>query len=84
MARWMVTVLVTKDKDQIGHEMYAVAINDAAQAIETVLKAAAGEEAVVNGRIDETWMRSARLKAVGILKILDNKADPLTSRVKRH
>ena len=49
MARWMVTVLVTKDKDQIGHEMYAVAINDAAQAIETVLKAAAGEAAVVNG-----------------------------------
>lgn len=39
---------------------------------------------MVNGKIDEAWMRNARLKAGGILKILDNKADPLTSRVKRH
>jgi hypothetical protein len=84
MAGWMVTVSVIRDEDQVGHEMYAVAIDDPTQAMDAALKAAGGETAVVNGKIDEASMKSAGLEAGGILKVLDDKCDPLTSRVKRH
>jgi hypothetical protein len=84
MAGWMVTVAVIKDEDQIGHEMYAVAIDDATQAMDAALKAACGEAAVLNGKMDEASMKSAGLEAGGILKILDDQCDLLTSRVKRH
>lgn len=69
--------MVIKDDDQIGHEMYAVAIDDATQATNAALKAAGGEAAVVNGKIDEASMKSAGLEPGGILKILDEKCDPL-------
>ena len=84
MAGWMVTVSVIRDEDQVGHEMYAVAIDDPRQAMDAALKAADGEAAVINGKIDEASMKSAGLETGGILKVLDDKCDPLTSRVKRH
>jgi hypothetical protein len=84
MAGWIVTVAVIKDEDQVGHEMYAVAIDDPTQAIDAALKAASGEAAVVSGQIDDASMKSAALETGEILKILDDKCDPLTSRVKRH
>jgi hypothetical protein len=40
IAGWMVTVSVVKDDDEIGHEMYAVAIGDPAQAVKSALNAA--------------------------------------------
>jgi hypothetical protein len=84
MAGWMVTVSVIKDEDQIGHEMYAVAIDDPTQAMDAALRAADGEAAVVNSKIDEASMKSCGLEAGEILKVLDDKCDRLTSRVKRH
>ena len=84
MAGWMVTVSVIKDDDQIGHEMYAVAISDPEQAIQSALKAAEGEAAVVNGAIDEASIKHLGLKWGEVLKILDDKSDPLTSRTRRH
>lgn len=80
----MVTVSVVTDEDQIGHEMYAVAINDPTQAMDAALKAANGEAAVVNGEIDEASMKTIGLEAGGVLKVLDEDSDPLTSRTTRH
>jgi len=37
MRGWMVTVSVVKDDDEIGHEMYAVAIGDPAQAVKSAV-----------------------------------------------
>jgi len=84
MAGWMVTVSVVRDGDKIGHEMYAVAIDDPAQAVKSALKAANGEAAVVNGEIDEASMKTMGLEAGDVLKVLDEESDPLTSRTTRH
>jgi hypothetical protein len=84
MTGWMVTVAVVKDDDEIGHEMYAVAIGDPAQAVKSALKAADGEAAVLNYQIDEGSMKNLGLTLGEVLKILDDKSDPLTTRAKRH
>jgi hypothetical protein len=84
MRGWMVTVSVVKDDDEIGHEMYAVAIGDPAQAVKSALNAAYGKAAVLNYLIDEGSMKTLRLKLGEVLKILDDKSDPLTTRAKRH
>ena len=80
----MITVSVIRDNDQIGHELYAVAISDPERAIQAALKAAEGEAAVVNGAIDEASIKSLGLKWGEALKILDEKSDPLISRARRH
>lgn len=54
MTGWMVTVSVVKDDDEIGHEMYAVAIGDPAQAVKSALKAADGQAAVQAKLV--TWL----------------------------
>jgi hypothetical protein len=84
MAGWMVTVSVVRDNNEIGHEMYAVAIDDPAQAVKSALKAANGEAAVVNCEINEASMKTIGLEAGGVLKILDEESDPLASRTTRH
>jgi len=63
MMGWMVTVSVVKDDDEIGHEMYAVAIGDPAQAMKSALNAADGEAAVLNCEIDEASMKTLGLKS---------------------
>jgi hypothetical protein len=60
MTAWMVTVSVVKDDDEIGHEMYAVAIGDPAQTVKSALNAADGEAAVLNYQIDERLDESPR------------------------
>lgn len=80
----MVTVSIIRDNDEIGHEMYAVAISDPEQAIRSALKAAKGEAAVVNCAIDEASIKTLRLNWGEVLKILDDKSDPLTSSARRH
>lgn len=80
----MVTVSITKDDDEIGHEMYAVAISDPEQAIQSALKAAEGEAAVVNCAIDEKSIKTLGLNWGEVLKILNDKSDPLTSSARRH
>jgi hypothetical protein len=84
MTGWMVTVSVVKDDDEIGHEMYAVAISDPARAVTSALNAADGEAAVLNYQIDEGSMKTLGLKLGEVLKILDDKSDPHTTRAKRH
>jgi hypothetical protein len=84
MAGWMVTVSVVRDNNEIGHEMYAVAIDDPAQAVKSALKAANGVAAVVNCEINEASMKIIGLEVGGILKILDEESDPLSSRTTRH
>lgn len=84
MTGWMVTVSIIKDDDEIGHEMYAVAISDPEQAVQSALKVAEGEAAVVNCAIDEASIKALGLKWGEALKILDDKSDPLTSRARRH
>ena len=80
----MVTVAVVRDDGDIGHEMYAVAVDDPEQAVQSALKTANSDAAVINGEIDEASMRSIGLKAGEVLKVLDEKSDPLTSRTRRH
>jgi CxxC motif-containing protein len=84
MVGWMVTVSVIRNVDEIGHEMYAVAIEDPTQAIDTVLRVANGEAAVLNCKIDEASIEALALKVGDALKILDEKTDPRASRLKRH
>lgn len=84
MSGWMVTVGVIRDDGKVGHEMYAVAVDDPEQAVQAALRAANSDAAVVNGEIDETSMKSIGLKAGGIMKVLDEKSDSLTSRTRRH
>lgn len=84
MAGWMVTVSVVRDDNEIGHELYAIAVDDPAQAVKAALKAANGAAAVVNGEINEASMKAIGLEAGGVLKVLDEKSDPLTSRTTRH
>jgi hypothetical protein len=79
-----VTVSVVKDDVEIGHEMYAVAISDPAQAVKSALNAADGDAAVLNYQIDEGSMKTPGLKLGEVLKILDDKTDRLTTRAKRH
>lgn len=55
-----------------------------AQAVKSALNAANGEAAVVNGEIDEASMKTIGLEAGGVLKVLDEQSDPLTSRTTRH
>jgi len=64
--------------------MYAVAIGDPEQAVKSALTAADGEAAVLNYQIDEASMKNLGLKLGEVLKILDEKTDPLTTRAKRH
>jgi hypothetical protein len=59
MAGWMVTVSI-KDDDEIGHEMYTVAISDPEQTIQSALKAANGEPA------DMTMKRKAARRRLSI------------------
>ncbi|MHC2585662.1 hypothetical protein [Bradyrhizobium diazoefficiens] len=63
MAGWMVTVGVVRDDGKIGHEMYAVAVDDPEQAVQVALRAANSDAAVVNGEIDEASMKSIGLEA---------------------
>lgn len=80
----MVTVGVVRDDGKVGHEMYAVNIDDPEQAVQAALKASNSDAAVVNGPVDEASMKSIRLEPGGVLKVLDEKSDPLTSGTKRH
>ncbi|WP_316201349.1 MULTISPECIES: hypothetical protein [unclassified Bradyrhizobium] len=84
MTGWMVTVAVVRDNDEIGHEKYIVANSDPEKAIQSALKASRGIAAVVNGEMDEASMKSTGLEAGGVLKVMDENSDPLTSRTKRH
>lgn len=84
MAGWIVTVAVVRDNDELGHETYAVAIDDPGQAAQSALSAANSDAAVVDGEIDEASMRRIGLKAGDLLKILDETSDPLTTGKKRH
>ncbi len=52
MAGWMVTVAVVRDDGDIGHEMYAVAVDDPEQAVQSALKTANSDAAVINGERD--------------------------------
>ena len=48
------------------------------------LNAANGEAAVLNYQIDEGSMKILGLKSGEVLKILNEKTDPVTTRAKRH
>ena len=84
MVGWMVTVGIIRDDGKIGHEMYAVAVDDPEQAVQVALTVANSDAAVVNGEIDEASMKSIGLKAGEVLKVLDENSDPLTSRTRWH
>ena len=84
MTGWMVTAGVIRADDKVGHEMYAVDIDDPEQAVQAALKAGNSDAAVVNGEIDEASMKSLGLEPGGVVKVLDEKSDPLTSGRKRH
>ncbi|MBC9880009.1 hypothetical protein G8O24_21990 [Bradyrhizobium sp. INPA01-394B] len=84
MAGWMVTVAVVRENDELGHEMYAVAIDDPAQAAQFALKVANSDAAVVDGEIDEASIKSIGLKPGDLMKVLDETSDPLTSNMRRH
>lgn len=64
MAGWMVTVAIVKADGEIGHEMYAVAVEDPAQAVDVALKFSAGCAAVVNGSMDDAALGAAGLRTV--------------------
>lgn len=84
MAGWMVTVGLVRDDGKVGHEMYAVNIDDPEQAVQAALKESKSDAAVVNGPVDEASMKSIGLNPGGVLKVLDDNSDPLTSGAKRH
>jgi len=84
MAGWMVTVGAIRDDEKVGHEMYAVNIDDPEQAVQAALKASNSDAAVVNGPVDEASMMSIGLEPGGIVKVLDEQSDPLISGGKRH
>lgn len=81
---WMVTVAVVRDNGAVGHEVYAVGIDDPNRAVRSALEAANSETAVINGKMDETSMRNIGLKLGALVKVLDEKTDPLTSGAARH
>ncbi|GLR97883.1 MULTISPECIES: hypothetical protein [Bradyrhizobium] len=84
MAGWMVTVAIMKADGGVGHEMYAVAIEDPAQAIDAALKFSAGCAAVVNGSMDGGAVEAAGLRTGEVSRILDDQCDPILGRATRH
>lgn len=84
VAGWMVTVSLFKDDGRFGHVTYAIAIEDAEQAINAALKACAGEAAVINRELSEEQLRYLALNAGDVLALYDETTDPITSRALRH
>jgi len=54
------------------------------RAVQAALKASNSDAAVVNGRVDAASMKSIWLEPGGVLKVLDEKSDPLTTATKSH
>lgn len=85
MGGWNVIVALFDDANgKLRHAEYAIATNDAAEAVKIALAASGGEAAVVTGEMDRPSIDALGLRPGGVAKIVDGAYDPRIRTVTLH